>query len=253
MNKEYIYLDGKVIVEDENGNKKLTDYQDNIQEILVQENLIETMENELKELSNVINTTKGNEKRYVPYIVPAAIFAILIAKPVMGALFGVDTAMTIDTIFGTMNFMTPILGVTGAIIIPGATALELLSYSHYKFNKKGRRATIAKYEYLQKQLEIEKETLKKMKKNKEKNNESNEFKNGKVDDLEKLIALKSWLTFYSNLGFDTEKYYKLYQNGELEETLKRDGYSENACNCAKEFIEEKGSVLTKRKNRQKNR
>lgn len=47
MNKEYIYIDGKVIVEDENGNKNVMQYNDKIEEILIQENLMETMKKEL--------------------------------------------------------------------------------------------------------------------------------------------------------------------------------------------------------------
>lgn len=253
MNKEYIYLDGKVIVEDEKGNKKVVEYQDNIKEILVQENLIETMEKKQKELTKKLNANKENNKPYIPYIVPAALFAFLIAKPIMGTLFGVDTAMTVDTIFGTMNFMTPILGVTGVIVFSFATALEILSYSQYRLDKKSRRAAAAEYEYLQKELKTQKEILEKMRKDKAKTLDDGKFKIEKVNHLEKLKTLKGWLILYSNLGFSAEKYYKLYQNNQLEETLAKDGYSKLACDRAREFIEEKGPILTKRRIIQKDK
>ena len=35
MNKEYIYVNGKVVIQDENGNKRLVDYNNNLDEILV--------------------------------------------------------------------------------------------------------------------------------------------------------------------------------------------------------------------------
>ena len=47
-------------------------------------------------------------------------------------------------------------------------------------------------------------------------------------------------------GDSIEKYYKLYENGKLEEYLKNEGYSDDAYECAKEYIEEKGKSLVKR-------
>ena len=46
MNKEYTYIDGKAIVEDENGSKRVVEYSEYLDEILVQENIIESMEYE---------------------------------------------------------------------------------------------------------------------------------------------------------------------------------------------------------------
>ena len=62
MNKEYTYLNGKCIIEDENGNKRLEDYTDNIDDILIQENVIETLENDLKTTINNIEEIKEKEK-----------------------------------------------------------------------------------------------------------------------------------------------------------------------------------------------
>lgn len=50
MNKEYTYLDGKAIISDENGKQSLIEYFDNLDYILVQENIIETMENRIAKL-----------------------------------------------------------------------------------------------------------------------------------------------------------------------------------------------------------
>lgn len=47
MNKNYIINDGKVIVIDEDGNNKIVEYTDNINEVLAQENLVEYIENEI--------------------------------------------------------------------------------------------------------------------------------------------------------------------------------------------------------------
>ena len=49
MNKEYVYLNGKCVVEDENGERRLEEYTDKTDEILVTENVIETLEADLEE------------------------------------------------------------------------------------------------------------------------------------------------------------------------------------------------------------
>ena len=67
MNKEYTYIDGKVIVEDTEGNKKQVEYSDKLDEILVQENLIENMEDRILELEEASQYyKKNNEKHYIP-------------------------------------------------------------------------------------------------------------------------------------------------------------------------------------------
>lgn len=253
MNKEYIYLDGKVIVEDEKGNKKLTDYQDNIHKILVQENLIETMENRIKKLEKELENNKENNKPYIPYLVPAVILALIAAKIIIDPLLGNDTVIMVDTIFGTMNNTTLVIGIVGTLTLPLATIMEIFSYQRDKHHKKSRRADVAEYEYLQKQVETEREILEKLKKNKERNNESSGFKSFNVSDKGQLEALKSWLILYRNLGFDIERYCKLYQKGQLEETLTEEGYNDIAYNCAKEFVEEKGPTLTRKRIPPKNR
>ena len=45
----------------------------------------------------------------------------------------------------------------------------------------------------------------------------------------------------------------IYQKGQLEETLTEEGYNDIAYNCAKEFVEEKGPTLTRKRIPPKNR
>ena len=53
MNKEYTYIDGKVIISDENDKKTQSEYYDNLDKVLIQENLIETREGKIQELESV--------------------------------------------------------------------------------------------------------------------------------------------------------------------------------------------------------
>ena len=62
MNKEYLYINGKCIIYDENGaileddgKVALKEYSDKLDQILVQENVIETLEDELDETNNLID------------------------------------------------------------------------------------------------------------------------------------------------------------------------------------------------------
>ena len=235
MNKNYIYNDGTVTVIDENGNARPIEYSDNLEEILIQENLIEEMENEFKELEKVDKKTK----RYIPNFVPAVFLAMVVLKTIIPSL-GADAM--IDTVFGTMNLSTVTIGVSSILTLPLATAMDIAVYNQEKQKNKKIRSNAAKYDYLKNEIEIQKGKLEELKQEKTKTNENNEFKVEKVDDIEALNTLKKHLILYSNLAYSIEKYYKLYENGKLEEYLKNEGYSDDTYECAKEYIEEKGLV-----------
>lgn len=247
MNKEYIYNGGNVTVIDEKGNARPIENTDNLEEILIQENIIEDIENKITKLEQDLKNNKENNRPYIPYIVPSAIIGLIISKIVANPLLGIDATLMVDTIFGTINNSTLIIGVVGALMLPLTIIMEVLSYKQDKHWKKSRRADAAEYEYLQKELKIQKDKLEELKKDKTKTNEMVDFRVEKVNDLERLNALKSWITLYSNLGYCIEEYYKLWQKGELEKYLTDKGYTEIACECAKEYIEEKGPTLLKKK------
>ena len=74
MNKEYLDINGNIVVEDENGVKKPVEYRDNLDEVLIQENIIELMKlkkRELQENLNYYNSTKKTRKGFIlfPFIV----------------------------------------------------------------------------------------------------------------------------------------------------------------------------------------
>lgn len=244
MNKNYIYNDGTASVIDENGNARPIQYTDNLEEILIQENLIEDMENRINKLEKELQNNKENNKPYIPFIVPTVILTFILARTVMAPLLGLD--VMVDTIFGVMNNSTLTIGVVGMFTLPLAAATDVFLYKQDKYYKKARRADVAEYEYLKKEIEIQKQKLEELKQDSVRTTETSEFKVEKVNDTEALNNLKSWLILYSNLGYSMDKYYQLYQDGKLEEHLANEGYTELACKRAKEYIEEKGPTLVKR-------
>ena len=246
MNKEYIYIDGKVIVEDEKGNKKVGEYTDKTEEILIRENLIETMENRIKELEKELSETKENNKPYIPVIVPAVIFSFAVFAPILFTLLGIDITAISSTIFGPMNEFLLTTLVVGSLTLPLATLMELQLYRQDKHAKNSRRGDVSEYEYLTEQIIVEKEILEELKLEQTKTHENKEFEVKKVDDLETLKILRSHLNLYNDLGYNVEKYYKYLEQGKLEEKLK-EYYNEYGIKLAKEYLEEKGKTFVKKR------
>ena len=64
--------------------------------------------------------------------------------------------------------------------------------------------------------------------------------------MQQLKALRSYLDFYFDLGYNGEKYYQYFQEGQLDTKLQK-YYTDTGIQLAKEYIEEKGPSLVLRK------
>lgn len=243
MNKEYVYIDGKVIIEDENGNKKVQQYSDKTEEILVQENLIETIEERIKKLGERIKKNNISNKPYIPVILPTVIFALIIVMPIVN-LLGVNTDI-INTIFGSMNELSLIWGVVSFLILPLSILMELQLYRDNKHLINRKRGDIVEYEYLINQLSKEKEKLEKLNISQTITSKNVDYKVEKVNDLNKLRELQNWLILYNDLGYEIEKYYTYYQQGKLEEKLNK-YYNEYGIAAIKEYLEKNGPKLVRK-------
>lgn len=252
MNKEYTYIDGKVIISDENDNKTQSDYYDNLDEVLAQENLIETMEEKIQVLEKKIQLyKKNNKKRYVPIIFPMVALVSTIGAPIMFNFLTATNSFTtyVDTIFGTISQALFISIPLSICFIPVGAGLELSMYKDYKNSLKREKGINSELGYLKQQIEKEKEYLESLKQERTRNKEKTNFRTVKVDDLQQLKALKSYLDLYFDLGYNGEKYYKYFQEGQLDTKLQK-YYTDTGIQLAKEYIEEKGHslVLIKKSN-----
>lgn len=248
MNKEYTYIDGKAIIKDENGNQTPIEYYDNLDEVLVQENLIETMQNEITKLEEESKEYKNNsKKRYIPITLPLASLIIIFGVPALFYLFGYTNiySSTINTIFGPMNEALLHSLVFYVLSLPVTGIIEYGMYCNYKNMKKDEKGINNQLDFLKKQLVIEKENLKQLLKNKTKENNNEQFRVVKVNDLEMLRNLKSYLEFYYDLGYNEQKYYKYLEQGKLNDKLCK-YYTEEGIEVAKEYLEQKGPVLIKK-------
>ncbi len=241
MNREYIYHDGKALVIDENNAQKNVDYYDNLDKVLVQENLIETMEEKIKELEKESADFKmKNKKHYIPYrFLEAEIMPVLLVLTTLlignGMVGGYPRIMQVCATF---------IKIFPVVILPFAAMLEYIHYNDYKMLKQKEKGINNELDFLKKQIEKEKEYLETLKREKTHNNVNDEFKMIEVDDLQKLKELRSKLELYYILGYNDEKYYKYYQKGCLDEKLEKD-YNEADIQLVKEYLEEKGTSLKK--------
>ena len=248
MNKEYTYIDGKIIIRDENGNQIQTEYYDNIDKILIRENIIETIENEIQGLEIKNKRYKDNTKKhFIPTVIPLTALASIVGIPLFSLIYG-DASIfttTVDTIFGPMNEVI-LNSITIAIcMLPAAIAGDFALYQLYKITKRKEKGTKSELDFLKKQLLKEKEQLKNLQTEKTKENENTEFRTVEIDDLEDLRVLDYYKYIYYDLGYYEEEYNRCYNEGTLEQKL-RDShfYNDAAIELAHTYLEDKPKVKT---------
>ncbi len=243
MNKEYIYIDGKAIVIDEKGSRTPIEYYDNLDEVLVQENLIESMEKKISKLEKENTRHKKDSKHYIP-IAPALIIFSIVAGHFMASMWNLPQAAI--TIFGSQSpsVVLPICLI--AVFTPLYLLFDFAYYRLYRENKKKKKGINSELEFLKKQLGKEKEHLESLKGEITKEKENTDFRTVIVDDERQLSALETYEDLYFDLGYNSDKYLKLYHQGRLEAKLEST-YNETEIEIAKEYLEEKGPVLVKKR------
>lgn len=250
MNKEYTYIDGKVIIKDEKGNQTLDEYYDNLDEVLIQENVVESMENKIRILEKESSDyLKCNKKRYIPIATLSAIVFLTVGIPITMYLLGVTDifSSSVDTIFGTMNkALLYDICLSPSLI---ATALiDAVNYSRYKKDLKIEKGINKELDFLKHSIVREKESLKKLKQSKTRDKENKDFRVVEVNDEKALRILDGYSKLCFDLGYNEEKYHKYCQAGILDDKLRDQNYNEGAVELAVEYFEENGPTLVKKRN-----
>lgn len=247
MNKGYTYIDGKVIISDENGNHTQSEYYDNLDKVLVQENIIEEMENKIKKIEREIDDYPEAKKKYIPKYFYAVLGCVLTMTPfLMWLLTGSNPSLGIDKAFGSVDdalFFTLLIEGTGLEL---GAIVTYADYSNFKKKAKRGNGLNTELEFLKSQIEKEKETLASLKKEKTRDNENTKFRSTQVDDKQQLEALDSYSTLYYVLGYDEKEFGRLYQQGKLVDKMQRH-YSNKEIELANNYFEEKGPVLAKKR------
>lgn len=131
---------GNVRIFDENGNFREVPFSDKLEEILVQENIVETIETKINELEKELKKIYGddsqeklNNRKYVPLGLSICL-ASFILPPIISYLSGnVDIFTTVNnSILGPINEALA-LGLSFSILgVPLGTIIEFFDYVDHK-------------------------------------------------------------------------------------------------------------------------
>lgn len=200
MNRQYTYIDGKVVIEDENGIQRQEEYYDNLDEALVQENVIEESEKRLKKLQKEISEFK--DKKYIPYPLIASFIAIVLT-PLITAAFSSVNPFTeqIGTIIGNMNLASFMTTIMASWLAPVGLVLNYFERKKHEHRKKSNNGKKKEVKYLQYQLGIDKKKLAELKSKRTKKYENKELHKMVIDDSREMDALDTILEVYFDQGY----------------------------------------------------
>jgi len=251
MNKEYNYVDDKVIVKNQNGEVSIREYSDNINEILEQENLVEIIDERLSALSKESDKFKSKRK-FVPLALYSTLFGLALIIPLMMGIYsGINPYLiTVDTIYGPINGVLLMTAFCSIFAIPLSTFLTYIDYSNYKKRNNHKNAIDTEIEYLT--LKLDKETNKLNELNNDKNvsNHSINTYINQINDLETLRKLRSYTEMYYDLGYNEKKYLKYLNKGTLQKDLNI-YYNDEQIESAKEYLNSKKFNLKKGNNKKR--
>jgi len=246
MNKEYVYtFGGKVTIIDENGQQKKVEYYDNIDKVLIKENVIEKIEKQINELENKSKQYEKSKSNKLFCIIPllGGIITSLI-----GPLLAVSmiTGQSLTSLALSSAYSSHILSVTTMVfpfgLFIGAT-MSIAEYSQYRTGLKEAKGINSELDYLRAQITKEKAELITLENNKSNNNKDKQARIVRINDAEELKKIKKDLAQYHELGSNIDKYYRYNMQGKLDNKLPNN----IDINLAKEYLEEKGPSLVKKK------
>lgn len=239
MNKEYTYLNGECIIEDANGHKRLEEYTDKTDEILITENVIETLLDDSYKAKMKYEKEKVREKNIKSskwFNLAMLITPIVAFQLVFRLLLGPGAAEIMMEMHPLLTPFVKGLAVFFSITFGGISFLS--TFVDGIENKRSIRGLESKKEALDKTLEEEKQYLEELNREKQKQELPERFFEKEVDDLETLRDMRNYIELYYDCGVNRKKYEKYYQEGTLEKKLSKH-YTPEGIKLIKEWIEAK--------------
>ena len=231
MNKEYAYVDGKVIVSDENGKLVQKEYKENIDKILVQENVVEKIENDIKELEEKVS--KFKKEKLIKFPAFTLLFLLFAGGMAYMCLKGIPFSMYAMIYLALSSSLLTCCGV----ILDRVLIFDPM---------KKLQGDISELEYLKGMLQDQKEVLNEMQKEAILNKDKVEDVKGiKVADKQIIAALENEEYLYYDAGLNLKKYYLLYKKGKLAEKLAK-YYNQEGIELVTEFVKENGPRLVRK-------
>lgn len=252
MNKEFILLGNQAIVRDSNDNLKKVDYTDNLEDKLIQENIIETMEKDAILLDSKINEQEKTVKKvFIPWKLILGLLIVLVVIP--GAIYAVNNIFNINLftiVFDTTLASFKLSSIYLYFCVPFITFLSLiettLNYISHRENKKNLNGMKKQVQFLKRSIIEQKEKLAIMNKDKTYVNHCDELKVKTINLDEQLNSLKNRLILFYNFGHNEKKYYRLYKRGRLTKKMSKK-YNDKGIELIKRTIAEEKDKAVKRK------
>ena len=252
MNKEITFINGNTIVEDEKGNKKEIENSTNLNDILIQENIVESLDNKEMQLNEDISnkqkkineSKKGSKSLGYIYII-MSILTPLISYMLFDYIGG---SKAILENLGNLSFTELMTIFLSSIEIIGMGIVYKEEKDNTKTLEKELSGLETELEYVRKDLELQREQLNKL--NEEKtlidNSDSKELRIEKVNDEEQLMAQEERLNLYYKLGYYYKKLKNYYEKGILRNKMSK-YYNEDGLELIDEYFEEHNQTLFKAK------
>lgn len=248
LNNNYTYVDGKVIITDDKGNKTYSEYYDDLDKVLVKENLVEAIEGKILELEEKGKLYSNvSKKSYFPMVIFVVLGSLVICPIFVSWISGNDLISSVRAFVGDFNSYVDMILSYSMILVPGVLGGELIRYRGYRKKIKEAKGINSELEFLREQLGKEKEKISNLKKVLVKENkEIKGTRTVKIDDSRELSRLEDYTRFYYDMGYNDEKYYKYYQNGKIEDKLGK-CYTDDGIQLAMDYFKEKSPVLVRKK------
>lgn len=248
MNNNYIRTkSGDIVVLDEYGKPSEITNNDNLEEFLRQENIVETIENKIKELTKELkeypSLEKINNKKYIPTVSSLIIMVALLSILITGIETGDFSILMEATKLGE-GIKVYHLIVYPCLIFSSTFGL-LLDLSFYKIHQETKRKVNAKTAALEELTKRKVEEQKKLDilgtKQIIKDCEIVKISN---DNIQQVVDEEE--LFYLHIESNFKRYYEAYQNGTLEKMLSEEEFTELGIKNAIDYIRQKNSTLKPR-------
>lgn len=254
MNDRYIRRkSGDIVVLDEYGKPSEITNNDNLEEFLRQENIVETIENKIKELTKELNEypslEKINNKKYIPTVSSLIIMVALLSILITGIETGDFSILMEATKLGE-GIKVYHLIVYPCLIFSSTFGL-LLDLSFYKNHQETKRKVNAKTAALEELRKRKVEEQKKLDilgaKQIIKDCEIVKISN---DNIQQVVDEEE--LFYLHIESNFKRYYEAYKSGTLEEILSKENFTEIGIKAVRDYIEKRElSINPKRKSRKR--
>ena len=246
MNNKYVIKDDKVIVTD--GNLKVINNSELVEEILICENSIEIVEERLDELSNVLsekNTYLKKKNGNMFFSIIIIILTFIISKMIFGMIYGDIELASLELlkdigfkgIFKNMKVST-----LGAYFMSGLFMLNFIDLCFEKKNiKNSIKGLISERKYLKETLNSKKNLLEKL--NKKIKEEKDVLIIKEIEDTE-IKKIQNSFDIQYDCGYYEKKYERYYRNDTLNKKLRKK-YSQEEIEQVDKYFEEKKCVKKK--------